>query len=174
MIMLATVFCVGHTVDLLLGQHLGGLGRHSYALDYATARRGLAVLYANLVLYTVAIFFAKVSIIFFILRLAGPTCSTFVRRTVYGFFAFHVAFALAMVFTLTFQCDPASASWDLELRFLRTTTCRNYEFVHYFMSAVHVGSDCALLALPVGMVWRLKMQRRKKIAVIGIFVLGFL
>ena len=168
------LFCIGHTADLLLGLHLGGLGQHSYTLNYSTALHGLAILYANLILYTLSIFFAKMSIIFFIKRLAGATCKPLIRRTINGFFVFHTAFAVAMLGVLMFQCNPARAGWDLNLRFLKTTRCRNYGFVHYFMSAVHVGSDCALLGLPVGLVWGLQMHRRKKIAVIGIFVLGFL
>jgi hypothetical protein len=182
------IFACALTAANITTVKLGGLGKHGWDITYVEAELGIKVslslgfasswltivqlLIPIMLLYVTAIFFVKISIIFFVQRLAGPNYRRGLRYTINGFFVFHIAFLVGCVLGWSFQCTPVSAGFSLSLRLHPDTHCKDYEVFYWVTSGIHAISDIAMLALPVWMVAGLPMSWQKKAAVIFMFGLG--
>ena len=67
-----------------------------------------------------------------------------------------------------FQCTPARKAWNPEI----PGRCINYLNFFIGMQVPNIVLDGAILALPVVVVSRLQMSKKKKISVVAIFLLG--
>ncbi len=114
----------------------------------------------------------KISILLLYLRLFGAGSAT-TRRLIYGGGAavtlFYTAFvALQLALCLPRRGESAGSSGT-------TRRCHGSWKPRYFaFSAFSIASDVYIVALPVRVVWRLHMDRRRKIAVTALFVMGLL
>lgn len=78
------------------------------------------------------------------------------------------AYFIAICFRISFQCKPISLLWSLE------STC-SIKYVEIMVfGSLNAAIDLSILLLPIPMVWQLKMARRQKSTVTGIFGLGLL
>lgn len=126
----------------------------------------------HLIFYMITIYCVKISILYFVRRLAGPMCTRAMSWTIKSFFIFHTSYVLACLFTVIFQCNPVIAAFDLATRFHPDTKCRNLVTFYWITSAIHACADIASLALPMAMVLRMRMSWEKKLAVCFMFGLG--
>ncbi|KAI5789041.1 hypothetical protein EDC01DRAFT_124356 [Geopyxis carbonaria] len=170
----AMIFCILYVIDLCVAATHGGLGKHSWDMKYEEVVIGVKTLFPSMILYTISIFFTKLSVLFFIYRLAGPICSNAMRYVLHAYFVFHICFGITTLFIFVFQCLPVKAGFDLDTRFDKDTHCKEYIEVFYATSVIHAISDIVLIVLPVKMVWGLQMPKQKKTAVILVFCLGSL
>ena len=74
------------------------------------------------------------------------------------------------LFTDIFQCRPFKAAFDPEL--LYTDHCINLEAYYRGITLSNLGIDIAIMYMPLYVVWGLKLRRRQKVALSGIFLLG--
>lgn len=127
-------------------------------------------------MYVVALALTKASILSMYLRIfwAFPPFQTACYVTL-GF----ILLPSAVITLVTiFSCHPVSYFWDRDVRFSlgagATPTCVDVGALAYANSGFAVAQDLVLIALPVGMLWRLNMSRRRKAFVAVVFAVGSL
>lgn len=117
----------------------------------------------------------KLSITCFNMRLTGLSS----RRWMYAhwtFFAALVMYIIAAVFLVTFQCVPAVAGWDsIGTGHLdKKPKCLSEETINNPLIIVHIIMDFCLLAVPVLVLWKLKIRPAVKIRLYLLFSVGCL
>lgn len=85
----------------------------------------------------------------------------------YAVLGLSVAWFISCFLTSVFGCHPVQAFWD-------RSRGKCIDEVKFFMGngIANLMLDVLVLALPVTMVWRLRMELRQKLALSGIFALG--
>lgn len=111
----------------------------------------------------------KNSILMFLLRLTGTKKA--VRYTIFGLIFINTALMVAIFITVIFQCHPISKNWDLTIEGGHCLTPGPF---YVSTTVLTLFTDILVLVLPFWIVMGLKMARKTKIAVIGIFFLGFM
>lgn len=150
---------------------IAGVGRH---LDVLLATDPGAVVnwakcgYAIEQLYCVAVAFPKLSILATYLRIFTERPY---RMTCYVLGLVIICAAFAGVLTSLLSCRPFSARWNLQLF---VSHCIDAPRYWQGMSVPNIITDLAMLVLPMPVVWRLKMPKRQKMALTGIFLVGSL
>lgn len=112
---------------------------------------------------------AKISIIMSLLRI------TIDRRHVivlYCTMALAIIVGLLFFFFTIFQCSPVDLFWN---RLTQSGTCLDVNVliaIGYVYSVGAAISDLTIGLLPAFLIWNLKMDRRKKLAIVGILSIG--
>ncbi|KAH0492027.1 hypothetical protein TgHK011_003424 [Trichoderma gracile] len=75
---------------------------------------------------------------------------------------------VALSFTTIFQCTPVQYSWDKTI----SGTCINIKAFWYGQSGWNTLMDVVVLVLPIPVILKLQMNRRAKISILAVFVLG--
>lgn len=83
-----------------------------------------------------------------------------------------VAWAIAAILTLIFQCHPVSGAWNPDLTF--SNQCIILSVYFSTVSGLNMALDIVVLCLPLWMVWHLKLDAGQKVMLTGIFTLGAL
>lgn len=125
-------------------------------------------MFANSVLWFSAVIVVQLSIIFFYIRVFGV--STNFKPTCHGLIAMITLFWVSGFFSLIFNCTPISRSWDSS----ESGTCLPYGPYCASVGVLHVFFDLAIVALPLPVIWRLKMDRRTKLMLSGLLCLGLM
>jgi len=115
--------------------------------------------------YTIALYALKVAFMIFFWDLSPYRT---MRCMIVVVFILHTATCLVAVFTVWFECQPLSF-WNhpLEAKWMPAL-----KSLWIGIGAFLILGDLALLAIPIPYVWRLRIERREKIIVIGLFLLG--
>ena len=128
----------------------------------------MQLVYVQSITFHLAINFVKASIILQYL----VVFSTYkVIRYICFFLLFAILVAMAWgVFGIAFMCNPISRAWKP----LLMGTCINSE--HHFWSTATLGIclDFAGLVLPMPVIGKLRLPRRQKAGLVGVFGLGVL
>ena len=78
---------------------------------------------------------------------------------------------IAFFFPAVFQCHPVDAIWSVEMY-------ANQCFNQYAWSIAHgttnILTDIVILGLPLPLIWKLQIRRKRKVGLLGIFLLGSL
>ncbi|RWA05041.1 hypothetical protein EKO27_g10070 [Xylaria grammica] len=86
-----------------------------------------------------------------------------------GFIAFQVAWVLAAFLEILLLCRPLAYQWD---KSIPGGVCGSFFQSYYSTHIIIFITDFALALLPVPVLWKLKMEPRKKISVALMFALG--
>lgn len=113
----------------------------------------------------------KLSILFLWKRMFGRV-RTFVVLC-WVMIAIVTAWSISFFFATLFQCST-HWSWNWAPITLFLTQCTNTLNMLTVFTATDVFTDFIILFMPVPIIWKLHMQRRKKIGVTSIFMVGFL
>ncbi|KAI4721908.1 hypothetical protein E4T48_01880 [Aureobasidium sp. EXF-10727] len=144
-----------------------GAGVHVYDLTvadlYPWLLRGWVV---AAVMYSVTMFFSKLSILLLYRRLFPITNFAMSWWFVTGF---TIAYSVGGVAASLFQCRPMASAWTLTIH---PDYCINTEKFYTANAALNVASDIMILLLPVPIVWGLNTDLRKKIILTGLFSMG--
>ena len=86
-----------------------------------------------------------------------------------------VAWGLAAILGLIFQCHPIDGMWNPADTF--TDKCINLKAYYAGIAGSNMGLDIILLAMPIYMVWGyggtgLRLQTSQKLMLTGVFLLG--
>ena len=82
----------------------------------------------------------------------------------------NLAFYVAILFTIVFECSPISEVWNL----FYGDHCINRNVVLVATGAVNVFSDLLNLLLPVWATWHLQMASKRKVNIVAVFATGIL
>ncbi|KAF1983851.1 hypothetical protein K402DRAFT_465717 [Aulographum hederae CBS 113979] len=123
-------------------------------------------------IYWIATWAVKMSVLFFCYGVfVRQVSDNFCRKTSTYTIMFIVSFhALVMVFLTPFSCG-APLRFEISLN---QPGCINLTLSQIINQAISLWSDCLVFTLPVILVWRTQIDKRKKIYLIGIFMFGSL
>ncbi|KAL8699056.1 MAG: hypothetical protein Q9224_001579 [Gallowayella concinna] len=150
------------------GTHFG-TGRHLLAVGLENTVKYLQLAYAFQIVYAFSMTLIRLSILAFYHRLF-PKESTpaWWRACLYAVVFLCLGYFISGVFTVAFICTPVSFFWTRS----GNGHCVNEMAVLYSNAGLTIFADIVILLLPVPIIWRLQMEKAKKIGVLGIFLLG--
>jgi uncharacterized BrkB/YihY/UPF0761 family membrane protein len=128
--------------------------------------------YVSEVVYGIMILILKTSILIQYRRIFTPA-----RRTDLMFWGTHclnaviIVYYITMMFMTIFQCQPRQKAWD---PLVPGGHCIKNISNLISSGYLNVISNFTILLLPHGVIWRLHIPLRRKVAVSGIFLVGLL
>lgn len=108
----------------------------------------------------------KTSICLFYIRIFSTRRFRLAAWIVIGFIT---AWSVTVVLTGFLICQPLAFNWD---QTIPGGHCGNETVMFIWIGILDLCTDVAVFALPVPMIWGLKIARGKKMALSGIFGLG--
>ncbi|KAH7024452.1 uncharacterized protein B0I36DRAFT_387023 [Microdochium trichocladiopsis] len=130
-------------------------------------RPGLIYNFAVQIAYNPILALVKTSVLLFLLRLSGVQ-RPLVRWSIHALNALNIAMMLAIFIVVIFQCSPVAAIYDPDVK----GTCIEQGLFYVVTAGLTVLTDVLVLALPFWIFLELKISRKKKMALIGVFGLG--
>lgn len=118
-------------------------------------------------LWATSLMFIKLSILCFYIRIFNVKSFIFVAR---GVGVIVVLWALSVIFCGFFLCQPFAYNWDQTIH----GSCGDQIKSYIITGALNICTDVLVLGLPMPMVWKLQVPTRSKIALTGVFTIGFL
>ncbi|KAK0251064.1 hypothetical protein LTS09_013770 [Friedmanniomyces endolithicus] len=165
-ITIATFLSVGLTVCTCLEIRYGD-GQHEWTISPAEAERSLQALYASIIIYNLALFACKASILLQYLRIFPQRAF---RIACFALMGFTLVYSNWTFWSQVFFCKPIAAYWDFDL--MADGKCFDRGLVWFMNAGINIVSDIAVAALPLPMLKQLRIQRRPKIALMVVFGLG--
>ena len=123
--------------------------------------------YAISVIYPVACTLPK--LLLCILYLQIFSSHTWTRRASYSMIGFISINCIAWLVPTIVVCYPISAFWSLHGRQGR---CLNYNVFGTWISVPNIVSDLIMLVLPIPILWKMNLDRTKKLGIILTFAVG--
>ncbi|KAF1844244.1 uncharacterized protein K460DRAFT_317563 [Cucurbitaria berberidis CBS 394.84] len=124
--------------------------------------------------YMISTTLIKISILCFYRRITGGLTNTFVYW-VWGSIIFCVIYGIMFTFLIAFICSPITGFfhlYDVPWRLTHELTCYNEGAVIVACAAISTVQDLVICMLPIFLIWNLRIQRRQKVALCGIFGMG--
>ncbi|KAL4780061.1 hypothetical protein BJX76DRAFT_339165 [Aspergillus varians] len=171
LMVIGTVLGIGLTAASMVAAYYG-VGRHRSHIpeeDYLPMLKGI---YSTRVIYVLSLMFVKMSLLIFYLRLDPRR---YMNWAVYALLFIVIGLSIASFFILTFSCFPPSKFWDV------TGTaeghCMDPDSQQIFYEAngiLNIITDILIYVVPIPMLWRVRISRRRKAAILGVFSVGVL
>ncbi|KAJ4288002.1 hypothetical protein N0V90_012018 [Kalmusia sp. IMI 367209] len=151
-----------------------GMGRHfPEAFPMENIGDYFKYLYVYAILIIFAYSFIKLSIGFFLLRLADRTRW---RRFLQATLIFLVCFTIASTMAIIFQCIPVRAAYDLALKppygNAKCYPIDVFKNIGVFNSSINIATDLLFALLPIPIVWKLQVNVRTKLGLAFCMGLG--
>ena len=108
----------------------------------------------------------KTSILLFYMRLFPS--KTF-KMFAWGNMAYTICWGISAFFVNLTVCTPIAFFYD---KTIENGHCRNQAISGTANGALSLLGDVMILCLPIPMIWKLHVNLRRKIALIGVFMLG--
>ncbi|KAF2142053.1 GMC oxidoreductase [Aplosporella prunicola CBS 121167] len=146
-----------------------GLGRDIWTLPFKNITQVLYIYYFDEDLYLTALPMIKISILCFYLRIFPERNF---RRIVYGVIGCCVGYGIAFLLVSVFQCRPISyawTQWDGE----HQGSCNNINAQGWTSAAINVVLDLVVIILPLPLLAKLQLNKRKKALLMLMFCVGF-
>ncbi|TKA61458.1 hypothetical protein B0A55_12770 [Friedmanniomyces simplex] len=164
-ITIATFLTIGLTICTCLEINYGD-GKHEWTISPVEATKSLQTLYASIIIYNLALFTCKASILLQYLRIFPQRGF---RIACFALMAFVFAYLNWTFWSQVFFCKPIAAYWDFTIT---DGKCLNRGVVWFVNAGINIVSDIAVAVLPLPMLRQLNIQRRPKIALMVVFGLG--
>ncbi|KAK0111525.1 hypothetical protein ONS95_001879 [Cadophora gregata] len=170
-LILAATICGVGVFTCFVGETHNGKGMHTKSIRPDEYIRLMHWTYFHSLIVTVGISLVKLSVAFFLLRLAAGKGH---RIFLYCVIAFLAAFTLSSAGTIAFSCLPIRASWDAASEpNAKCFSIQTFTDIGLFNSIVNIITDVLFASLPIPIVWKLQVNMRTKISLIGILSLGY-
>ena len=123
--------------------------------------------YANMLIYNPTLALVKASVIVFLWRLKHP--SKRIVALIWFTFAFTVAFYVAALLVVAFQCSPVQFAYDFRIS---GGQCIEVWVFTIITGAINILTDLLIISIPMFMMYGMRMPLRDKIAVVLTLSLG--
>ncbi|OAG04340.1 uncharacterized protein CC84DRAFT_1120685, partial [Paraphaeosphaeria sporulosa] len=164
MITIAMASSIGLTICIALQVHWG-MGQHVTEIDPDNTVKTLKAFWASLITYNLVLTTTKISIL---LQYRRVFTTKWVQIACWANLAFVIGFSLWAMLGSIFACVPVQAFWTEQ----PGARCIN-KFAMFFTNAgVNIFQDFLIFLLPIPVVQGLNLNKRQKIALIGIFAVG--
>jgi len=167
MAMILSLICM----FIVIPQAYYGAGRHAYFLAADPAKEEYA-LYLNFIsqpFFLIGVTLVKVSVGLFLLRL---TPSQFFHRFIWVMQAFMAIYTSVALVTILTQCRPLKVLWDSSITDAVCFSPLGLRACAYFNASCSIFADLVFALLPIPILWKVKINTRVKIALVGILSLG--
>ncbi len=146
------------------------IGIHSWdiPMDTFDPTKGLIWIYVVGAVYNPILALVKQSVLVFLLRFSGV--KSVIRKVVWATIMFNGALMVAVFFVVLFQCIPIEVNWNP----LVPGNCIGQFSFGVSTACLTILTDLIAVALPFYIFLGLKMNKRRKIGLIAIFMLGIL
>ncbi|KAI7541607.1 hypothetical protein KC317_g16845 [Hortaea werneckii] len=115
----------------------------------------------------------KISVLLFYRRIQTGTFNRKWLWCIYGAIWLTIAFTIAFLLALVFNCQPTKAYWKLyDFGWNEEYTCTDTKAINLVAGLISLISDVYAIGLPCFMVQGLKMRRREKISMNAVFLLS--
>ncbi|KAI9889792.1 MAG: hypothetical protein M1814_004994 [Vezdaea aestivalis] len=164
----ALVFSLG----LFIGGDIAilyGYGKHSVAIGLPKVIKVLQESMAWGIIYVLCSYSVKLSIVFLYQRIFVAYAKF--QRWLWVYAGMASLFALAGILMEIFNCTPVKKSWEVTLPYGH---CLQPLPALMSMASINIIYDLILFAMPIPLIWQLRVSRRRKVAVCFIFLLGLL
>ncbi|KAL8922146.1 MAG: hypothetical protein Q9208_005341 [Pyrenodesmia sp. 3 TL-2023] len=143
-----------------------GVGRHMITLTLSQIISLIKTDQASQVLFGCSITATKLSILFFYHRLF-PFRTFFIISLVAGFAS--ILWWIGLMLTAFLHCRPFAYYWD---RSIPNGYCVNDNLIGYSITGANIVTDLVVLVMPIPWLWGMNMTVPKRMAVVGLFILG--
>ena len=123
---------------------------------------------ATQILFGCSITATKLSILFFYNRLF-PYRTFYMVSLITGIVS--ILWWMGLMLTAFLHCRPFAYNWD---RSIPNGHCVDDNLVGYTITSINIVGDLVVLILPIPWLWGMNMAVPKRMAVVGLFVLGSL
>lgn len=110
----------------------------------------------------------KVALCFAYLRITTNTKPVY-RRIIWGIMVFAILSHFGGTMVLLFQCSPIKLSWRPKSV---PGSCLRNDITFYVLAAITIFCDCLIFALPIPLLAKVQINRRRKFGLIAVFSLG--
>jgi hypothetical protein len=124
--------------------------------------------------YLASTTFIKVSILCFYRRMTGSLKNAFVYGVWISIF-FCILYGILFSFLIIFTCTPVVGFFhlfDLTWRVRNELSCQDEGAIVVVCAIIGTVQDLVICLLPVFLIWNLRMPKRQKAALCGIFCMG--
>jgi hypothetical protein len=142
-----------------------GLGRHGAALTQNELITFFIILFAFEAVYVTTVLFIKLSILQMYLRIFP---SRDFRTGIVIIAAVVVAWWVAIMLCIVFQCNPISKAWV----FMEDGKCINVKGLHIGNAIPNLMTDVVMLLMAMSQLWTLQIAFTQKLQLCFIFSLG--
>ena len=159
------------------GMHLWDIPPHvnlGYILRVCHALYGASLIltcgqvgYVVQILYPLSVTGTKLAILLFYLRLF-PMKSF--RRCIKGLMVFFGVIGAVVTFVAIFQCRDVEDAWEIAL----PTNCLTQTSMLEGQAIFNLLSDVIIILLPIPVIWRLHMSLKRRLVLLGLFMIGFM
>ncbi|KAK1979595.1 integral membrane protein [Colletotrichum cereale] len=145
------------------------IGIHYWEIPQsANPRKGMLWVFVVGTVYNPILALTKQSVLIFLFRLSGV--NDVVRNVVWVTAIFNISLSIATLIGIIFQCTPIEAFWKPSV----LGKCVNGFALAIAAGTLTILSDIITVGLPFYIFLRLKMNRKKKIGLMGVFTLGII
>lgn len=109
----------------------------------------------------------KLSILTLYLRLFNV--DGHLKKACYAMMGFVVAWGIAVLLTTIFQCSPVHAAWDKTIPDLK---CFDLAAFVIGSNVPNILADAVIIALPLPLLWSLKLSTLRKLGLIALFLVA--
>jgi len=166
------VLSIGETAATYMFMKTNFIGIHIYNVPSPgtyPATPGLIWNFAVQVLYNPILALVKTSVLIFLLRLGGQKPG--VRMTIHALNFSNIALMIAIFLVVMFQCWPVDYNWNPNIA---DGHCIKQDVFYLATAALTILTDVLVLALPIWIFADLKMALKLKLALMFVFLLGFM
>ncbi|KAF2030696.1 hypothetical protein EK21DRAFT_111573 [Setomelanomma holmii] len=159
---------VAIALGIMNGFHISwGTGQHGADLDlFVILVPTLKHWYAYQLVYPWALFFVKASILALYHRIFTQTKF---RYTVYAVTGFVTTYTVVVFFVNAFECrSQPSRAWSPSF----PRGCNNLPATYFSTASINILTDAMILIMPLRAFQQLNLHRRKRFALMGVFMVG--
>ena len=164
------------TIANYIGYHIWDVPEHSIEDQVYSSKLSMA----QQLLYNPILCLVKASVMVFLMRLGDQR--RVIRYSLTTFFVFNIGHMVAVFFGVLAQCLPIHMYWDhsksdriVDGKVVNPNyTCFNAEAFSMSTASIAILTDILILIIPIVMVWPLRLNWRKKLAVGCVLSLGWI
>ncbi|KAH9211061.1 hypothetical protein DL95DRAFT_274009, partial [Leptodontidium sp. 2 PMI_412] len=145
-----------------------GLGVHGWDVPLTTYSPFVKMILSSGAVYGLSFMFVKLSILLLYLQLSPHRKF---RAMVYAIMITTILYSLLGSFEFLFTCRPIAKVWDLTIT---SGSCYSGAKILAVHGGLSIATDITMLVLPITMLWKLQLPRRRKVAVVALFMTGTL
>ncbi|CAD6577297.1 MAG: hypothetical protein ASARMPRED_008203 [Alectoria sarmentosa] len=166
-VVIAMLFAWGEFVTIVICGH-NGLGKHLITVTPEETTVLEKALYANVLLFPIAICIIQLSILLFYVRVFTLRDARF-KIALLVCAGLSVGVCVSQVLPTISQCSPIAYSWN---KAIVGGHCINVHVMWIVQDILFLVLNIYVVVLPLPMVWNLQITRPEKIAISGMFLLG--
>ncbi|KAF3198303.1 hypothetical protein TWF192_005361 [Orbilia oligospora] len=144
-----------------------GTGKHIETITFDALIPTLKHWYAYQLIYPIVLCIIKLSILSFY---KGISPQKPYQIAIWSTIGLVLAYTIAIEFVYMFECPKPSMSWSVTF----PTGCMNLSVLYYTSASINILTDILILCLPIPVLMTIQIQKRKRIALVGIFFIGFI